>query len=394
MNISLSSKTKIYYVLVILILLVMLPNVYLMLGLGILQAILWFSSSLKISDLFRPFKKLSIFFVIILVSYGLFDFADEQQNVGTIDLGITSLTYYPDGLITALMMCFRVFIMVWASIWLQKTEKPGQMAKSLTEMGLPFMLAGGIDSTLALLAASPDKKGKGGGSGKGEGKGKGKKNKIAITFQQIKQGDISFIKDRFDKALKNAKDHIAERYPTLASDKIHDLTIIIGVAVTIMGLKVFQLLPGLPVAPGHKNILIIPLFLLAAGMSKSRFGGTIAGCTVGVVSVLMGFGKFGLFEIAHFAVPGLLADLLYPLISKNGPGWIRFVLLALIGAIMGAGRFAANFLVILLAGAPDGAFLLYLPMLFTQIAFGALSVFISFVMLKIAVNESNNNKPD
>jgi len=150
-----------------------------------------------------------------------------------------------------------------------------------------------------------------------------------------------------------------------------------------MGTKLIQVLPGLPIAPGHKNVLIVPLLLLAAGLTQMRFGGLWTGLTVGVVSVLSGYGQYGVLEISHFAVPGLMADVLLPLVRPHGRKWWRLAQFALIGAAMGAGRFAANFLVILLAGAPEIAFVLYLPMFVSQVSFGAISAFVSLGLLEL-----------
>ena len=77
--------------------------------------------------------------------------------------------------------------------------------------------------------------------------------------------------------------------------------------------------------------MIIPLLLLEAGLTKARFGGLGTGLTAGVVSVLSGFGQYGVLEIAHFAVPGFMADLLLPLDRPTHPIGLRFVEFAVIG---------------------------------------------------------------
>ena len=382
------SVVKLIYVIIALNILVFLSQPAILMAVALLQSGLWVISRLPLSALFASFRRLSIFFIIILIAYSFF-------NVGAapavLDLGIIQIEYNESGAQQAVLMCLRVFLMVWASVWLQRSENPGAMAATLRKIGLPELLATAIDSTLFLLTGSSkkgskdDAKAVGQGGGGGTGKGKGKKHKIKITFQQIRQGDLSFITDRFHKAIDKAKHHLAQRYPDLTDHKLHDLTIIVGISAAIMGLKLIQLFPGLPVAPGHKNIIIIPFFLAAAALTHFRLGGLMTGLTVGIVSVMMGFGKFGLFEISHFAVPGLLADILFPFVALQAPRWVRIIQLSLIGMIMGFGRFTANFLVILLAGAPEGAFILYLPMLFTQILFGGLSVFVSLVILQVAM---------
>ncbi len=375
------SILKLVYLILALQLLVFLSAPYVLISIAVLQAGLWMNSNLSLSVLLSSFKRLSVFFVVIFLSYTVFNVG---ENPHILDLRFIELKINEDGAEKALLMCLRVFLMVWASVWVQKSEKTGEMATALRKIGLSELLATAIDSTLYLLTGDNGRK--------KNGSGKGKKNKVKISFRQIMQGDFSYVTDRFLASLEKATKYLGERYPTLAKERLNDLTVVVGVSAAIMGLKLIQLMPGLPVAPGHKNIIIIPFFLAAAAMTHSRFGGLMTGLTVGIVSVMMGFGKFGIFEISHFAIPGLLADLLFPFIALNAALWIRFLQLSLIGMIMGFGRFSANFLVILLAGAPEGAFILYLPMLFSQIIFGGLSVFVSLVILKIIIIKNNSEK--
>ena len=77
---------------------------------------------------------------------------------------------------------------------------------------------------------------------------------------------------------------------------------------------------------------------------------------------LMGFGKFGIFEVFHFALPGLVSDWLYPLIKNNQGNWL-IIKLAIIGAILGFTRFVANIFILILVGAPKLALIVMTPML-------------------------------
>jgi hypothetical protein len=213
--------------------------------------------------------------------------------------------------------------------------------------------------------------------------------KMSLGFQQIRQGRMSFVTEMVEGALNRAEAFVHNENPDMDRVQARDIAIVIGIAVAIMGTKVIQVLPGLPIAPGHKNVLIIPFLLLAAGLTQMRFGGLWTGLTAGVVSVLSGYGQYGVLEIAHFAVPGLMADVLLPLVRSQTPKWWRIVQFALIGGVMGAGRFAANFLMILLAGAPQMAFVLYLPMFVSQVCFGALSAFVSLGLLDLVRRQAN-----
>ena len=131
-------------------------------------------------------------------------------------------------------------------------------------------------------------------------------------------------------------------------------------------------------------------------MTYMRWGGSTAGLAVGIVSFMLGYGKYGILEIAHFVVPGVLADILMPLAHARSRG-MQIVQYAAIGAVLGFGRFAANLLVIVLAGAPQIAFVLFLPALISQVSFGALSCFVSLVIVNRAPESevlSTSAQPD
>jgi hypothetical protein len=202
-----------------------------------------------------------------------------------------------------------------------------------------------------------------------------------LGWADIRAGRVQVFTEAFERSLERGRRWLAERYPELTPERVRDLSIVLALCLTVMGLKVLQVLPGIPFASGHKNLLIIPLFLFVAQGTTMRFGGFAAGTAVGIVSFLMGYGKFGVLEIAHFALPGLLADLVTPWLRATGRA-ARLAQYALAGAILGLGRCAANILALVLAGAPDVAFLLFAPLLVSQVAFGALSCFVSVLLIK------------
>ena len=206
----------------------------------------------------------------------------------------------------------------------------------------------------------------------------------------IRAGRLAAVDELLQRTFRQSRQWLAERYPDLPHERLHDLTVILGISLTVMGLKVLQVLPGIPIASGHKNILIVPLLLFAANATHMRFGALAAGTATGIVSFLMGYGKFGILEIAHFAVPGLLADLLMPLARATSRGGKLFQF-ALMGAAIGMARFAANFLVIVLAGAPQLAFVLFLPMLASQLIFGTLSCFVSLLLVHRQLTGANEH---
>jgi hypothetical protein len=120
---------------------------------------------------------------------------------------------------------------------------------------------------------------------------------------------------------------------------VRDVAVVAGIALTMLGIKALKILPGLPFAPGHKGVILIPLYIAAGALTRSRLGATLTGLTMGTVAFLMGDGRYGVFEIAKHVAPGVLVDLLLPLMGRR-PQLRGVVAWSLFGLIVALGRFA------------------------------------------------------
>jgi hypothetical protein len=98
----------------------------------------------------------------------------------------------------------------------------------------------------------------------------------------------------------------------------------------MMGVRLLRVLPGLPFLPGHKAVLLLPLYLFGAARGSGRFTATAVGLIVGLLSLMQGDGRYGALEVLKHVAPGLLADLLWPLARRApGPLLLRATLLGL-----------------------------------------------------------------
>jgi|SRR5690606_6634381 len=341
-----------------------------------LQVMLWLLAGLELHGLWRTVWRLRLFFILIALSYAFLPTGAGGDRWLNIPLAAVDIPVNLDGLMLAAVMCLRVLALVIASGWVQRTLPPGGLTVALQQLRVPRSLAIVVDASLYMIGDGGQRPRSGGGKGTGQGRMK----QAQLRFAQIRRGDLSFIHDLVNRSFGRAEKHMRGRYPDLPDHLLHDLSIALAISLAILGLKLIQVLPGLPIASGHKNLLIVPLLLFAARTTHMRFGGLLAGTGVGVVSFLLGYGKYGVLEIAHFAVPGLLADLLITFARAHSRGG-RLLQFALIGTVLGAGRFAANFLVIVLAGAPQLAFVFFAPMLISQLVFGALSCLVSLAVV-------------
>ena len=386
MSSTLSAKLKLFYLLLLACGLFFVSDWRIVFGLILIQFAFWLYSGLGLAVLLKGTRRLKWFFVLIIISYllipPLHTAPDYQINFHWFELGI-----YFSGLHHAVLMIGRVFLLVFTSLWVRLSEPAGAFVAALGKLGLPESIAIVIDAGLALAGSGPKKAGKGSGGGKGDGQGGGhnaqhkETGKRRVSFDDIRHARFNFMDDLLSNALRRSRDHLHEHYPQMSAAVHRDAAIILAVVVAVMSLKLLQLLPGLPFAPGHKNIVVIPLLLMASLATTSRFGGFSAGLTTGIVSFLLGYGKFGAFEILQFALPGLLADLLAPVLV-GGTGLVLLVRLAVLGGLMGLTRFAANFMVLMLAGSPALAWLAFTPMLISQVTFGSLSSLICVYIVK------------
>lgn len=374
------TKLKLFYLVALACIMFAFDQPAVIVGLLVAQLLFWLGSALPLAGIWAAIRRLRWFFLIILLSYAFIG-ADTDQWY-SVTIGPWAMKISLTSMQLALLMCLRVITLVIASSWVRLSSPKDAFVGGLRAMGLPELVALGIDATLDNLGGGA-RHGKGDGGGRHRNKQPAQADANSLTFAQIRSGDVTVATDWFASHFKKAKEALADRYQELPAATIHDLTIVLGVSLAIMSLKLLQILPGLPIAPGHKNILIIPLLLFAARATNGRFGATSTSMVAGIVSFMLGYGKYGILELAHFIVPGMLADVLSPLArATSRPG--RLLQFILIGAILGLGRFAANFLIIILAGAPQIAFVLYLPILLSQVTFGALSGFVSLVFPKDA----------
>src|SRR2546430_332688 len=154
--------------------------------------------------------------------------------------------------------------------------------------------------------------------------------------------------------------------------------------------KVLKILPGLPFAPGHKALLLFPLYVLASRLTHSRWGGTAAGSIMGVIGFLQGDGRFGVLEILKHIAPGLVIDLASPVVRRL-PAWAFGY--CLIGLAAAAGRITTELVLVLLLGARAEVYLFPAAVLIPNLLAGFLSGFVTiFVLRAFALSDDKVNR--
>src|SRR5262249_24608481 len=150
----------------------------------------------------------------------------------------------------------------------------------------------------------------GSGSGRGMGAGGGRQRAedrgegFLAAFRRMARGDVGALTDSIGRNLQRAQSHVAQQ-EGLDSDLAHDVAIVTGVALMMMSLKVLRILPGIPFFSGYKTVLLYPLYILAADLTRSRWGGTVCGTIMGVLGFLQGDGRYGAMEILKHTALGV-----------------------------------------------------------------------------------------
>jgi hypothetical protein len=364
----------------------------------LLQMILWPLIGLPLGSLARQFRKLATFAAAILLTYALFGEAAEGTPAWTFG----PLTFDLASTLVGLVMVLRIVAVVLAS-QIARAGDPHALTGGMRSLGLPDSAALGLDAVLALLGDDGEAgrggggggMGGGGGSGRGGGRGMGGgrgaeeapegggagRGYAAVMrwAQHLRRRDLRPLLARIDASVERAQAHVGDRAPSGS-----DLPVVVGITVTMLGIKALKILPGLPYAPGHKLIILLPLYVLAATRTKGRFGATAVGLAIGTVSFLLGDGRYGIFELLKHLAPGVVCDLALPLYRDKERGilfWSAF------GAVAAVCRFASEFVVIALAQPPAAAYAILLPGLSSNLFFGTLSGYLTRHVL-VAVNQA------
>lgn len=350
---------------------------------------LWFAVGLPAWRLWRQCVKLWVFALLIVVSYAFTGQDPATDHWVTLDVFGWQPEVNLHGLEAGITMVLRLLTVVMAS-QIARAGDPRAVAQGLRKLGLPKMASVSIDTVLALFGTTG--KGRGRGRGKGGGKGAGgagaveeaqeePQERFWDAMKRVLRGDLGPLLGRLERQIAAAEKHalleLGEKGRLLA----RDVGIVAGVSLTMLGIKVMKLLPSVPFAPGHKGVLLLPLYVAASRLTKTRLGGTATGLTMGTVAFLMGDGRYGVFEIVKHVAPGVFCDVFLPLILAGGrrPGALFW---SFFGLILAVARFGTIFAITLLVQAPAVAYAVLVPGLTIHSIFGFLSGYVSYHLLR------------
>ncbi len=374
-------------------------------GLAGVQCALWLALGLGAKRLGRQLSKLWGIAAFILLSFGFTKESPEVDRWVAVPfdgLGGLHLEVNLAGLALGTAMTLRIVTVVLAS-QVARAGDGRAIAAGLRKLYVPTIVAASIDAVLALLGGDEriPGSGRGGGGGGGGGRGRGggggggggrqRWEDVAASnvsegfwagMKRLARGDVEPIVRRLERQMERAERYAREQgLDDRAGVLVRDVGVIAGVSLTMLGVKALKVLPSIPFAPGHKLIVLTPLYIAAALLTRSRFGATLTGLVMGTVAFLLGDGRYGIFEILKHVTPGLVCDLTVPLLVRGGREPGPFVW-TLEGALIGAGRFATIFAIALAVQPPAIAWAILLPGATVHTTFGAFSGYVSYHLVK------------
>jgi molybdenum storage protein len=382
-------------------------------GIGVLIAglvILWVVVGLGWQSLLRQTSKFASFGLFVVAMYALT--GEDAANDRWVRIGAGfPLWLNLAGALTGLVMALRVLSIVLAS-QVARAGNPRALALGLAGMGIPRAASTCLDAVLVLVGegggrmrrrmAPGSGSGRGGGrddgGGRGEGGGGGRgrhEGGLAVdggrdsaealdqpsegfwaSAKRLGRGDAAPIASRIQGHITRVEHHLA------ASGSVggRDVAVIAGLALAMLGIRALKILPSIPFAPGHKLVVLTPLYIVAAMETRSPFGATLTGLTMGTTAFLMGDGRYGVFEIVKHVSPGIVCDLGVPWLTRTGrtPGPVVW---SLFGGLIGATRFATIFAMTLAVQAPAVAYAILLPGLAIHTIFGVASGYVTHAVL-------------
>lgn len=354
--------------------------------LAAVQAALWLLVGLPLRRLLRQIGKLWGFALFLLASYALTAEDPAIDRWVRLPLPFTSATLALNagGAALGALMILRVLAVVLAS-QVARAGDARAIAAGLGKLGVPPIVAMSIDAVFALLGGEGGRGGGGGGGGGGRGRRRQEgepTDGFWASVKRLARGDIAPIVLRIERQIDRAESHaLTVGAGARGRVLVHDVSVIAGLALTMLGIKALKILPSIPFAPGHKLVILTPLYIVASLLSKTRAGATLTGLVMGTVAFLLGDGRYGIFEILKHVAPGVICDLFLPLFlagaRKPGPiGWSLF------GGLVALGRFATLFSITLSVQAPKMAWAILVPGLTVHVTFGIASGYVSFHLVR------------
>jgi hypothetical protein len=349
-----------------------------------IQILLLLACRIGVNEVVRPIWRLKWLFLFLIGCYFLLP--PEHPEAGDtivywhVPLNGWLVPLNFSGLERGVLMCLQILTLVLASTLVRLTGSGNDLAAGLRAFGLPNLFVYSLDHTLELL----------GGAQRSGRRGDGRRDRgFHSTVKRLVRGEIGELAETINANIGRAGER-ARLHGDIGVHLAHDTGIVTGIALCMASVKVLKILPGLPFAPGHKVVLLFPLYVLASRLTYSRWGGTAAGSIMGVIAFLQGDGRFGVLDIFKHITPGLVIDIGEPLVRRL-PSWaFGYCLLGFAAAVA---RISTDLLLVVLLGARAEVYLFPAAILVPNLVAGLLSGFVTTYVLRAFARSAKLKPP-
>jgi hypothetical protein len=161
---------------------------------------------------------------------------------------------------------------------------------------------------------------------------------------------------------------------------IQEQTIYISTtALLLTTLRAVKILPGIPIVPGHKLLITIPLFYFVS-VKLGNYSATITAWTVGLLSLLLGlFGQLAVIDFVRLILLGFLVDISAKLLPAGKLP--KIAALTIYGAIMGFVFAYIGVVFFVLLKVPKAFYIASTHKFIFNTIFGAMSGIISYKLI-------------
>lgn len=342
-------------------------NIYLLIGVILFHLIL-FAIVKSENKNFKFLIKVKWFLLLILV----FNAFTGSPDFKLLKIGGWVLSISFDGVLEGFLMALKVVAMLLITQVIRLSMKGKEFFNGIRALGLDTNTSKSIDAIFDILENDHKTK-------KNKHKNKRKEKK---EEGEIQSKDILF-KRKLGNIPKKLLKKIEYSQQQFGKDSVAQIA---SSALAITLIRMVKIAPGLPLAPGHKNVVLFPVFIHGIIHSNVKNAGGKIGFISGIMHFSMGFGKYGPLSILEFTLLGWVFDLLLKIPVKKTNIWF----LVLIGGIGGCVRIITEISLAFFLGVPGAFYIIYLPYVISQIAFGSASGLVSRAILKTKNYESAN----
>ena len=365
-------------------------------GLLLIQIIALLACRVGMREIVWAAWRLKLLFAFLLGTYALLPPEAPSVDKVLMDWRIPglgwSLPINLSGLEVAALMCLQIVTVLLASSLVRSTGTGRDLVEGLHAFRLPPLFVLALDRTLELLTARQGTDGSR-AVGKGRRTGGGRKTNgrdsvwqggFFALLKQLVRGDFGGFAEtiRANIALAGKQSEPTAAGSSSDSHLANDVAAIAGIALCMASLKMLKLFPGVPFAPGYKILLLFPLYVLAARLTRSRWGATAAGSIMGVIGFLQGDGQFGVLEIFKHVAPGFVIDIGEPFARRFPSRALGYCVLGFFAAIA---RTATEFMVVVLLGARAEIYLFPAAKLVPNLVAGVLSGLVTVAVLRLVI---------